>query len=107
MRTMPTGTTSISTAPITIEPMEAKYSRAVGGLLAEAFQGKFQNRIRLKEAELAECFELLLQHAPADPYTQACMYQPVTRMPVSYTGSGPSTRKPGRHVIPCTYCSMS
>ncbi|MFC6647808.1 GNAT family N-acetyltransferase [Paenibacillus rhizoplanae] len=69
MRTMPTGTTSISTAPITIEPMEAKYNHAVGLLLAQAFQGKFQNRIRLKEGELAGCFEMLLQYAPADPYT--------------------------------------
>ncbi|WP_342476418.1 GNAT family N-acetyltransferase [Paenibacillus sp. FSL H7-0350] len=62
-------TASTGTAPITIEVMEAKYNRAVGQLLAQAFQGKFQHRIRLKEAELAECFEMLLQYDPANPYT--------------------------------------
>ena len=55
----------MSEAPITIEPMQPRYNRPVSRLLAQAFRAKFNSRLRLNEAVLAEGLEALFEYAPA------------------------------------------
>lgn len=60
----------MSAAPITIELMQTPYNQPVGRLLAQAFQGKFLNRSNRSEGNLAQCFHMLLDYFPAEPFSQ-------------------------------------
>lgn len=64
------GESGIRTEPITIEPMQARYNRQVGRLLAQAFHGKFQMLTNMNEGDLALFFEKLLEYVPTEPSTQ-------------------------------------
>ncbi|WP_088834664.1 GNAT family N-acetyltransferase [Paenibacillus tyrfis] len=60
----------MTAAPITLEPMQAKYNPQVGRLLVLGFGGKFQNLTNMNDGELALFFEKLLDHFPPDPVSQ-------------------------------------
>ncbi|WP_409973879.1 GNAT family N-acetyltransferase [Bacillus sp. Bva_UNVM-123] len=54
----------MTTAPITVEPMQAKYNPQVGRLLVHGFRGKFQHLTNMKDDDLALFFERLFDHFP-------------------------------------------
>ncbi|WP_232380994.1 GNAT family N-acetyltransferase [Paenibacillus tianjinensis] len=56
--------------PITIVPMQSRYNKQVGQLLAQAFHGKFNMLTKRNEDELARFFEKLLEYIPTEPSTQ-------------------------------------
>ncbi|MCM3269742.1 GNAT family N-acetyltransferase [Paenibacillus elgii] len=60
----------MTAAPITIEPIQAKYNSQVSRLLVQGFGRKFQNLTSMSDGELALFFEKLLDHFPADPASQ-------------------------------------
>ncbi|KOY14771.1 GNAT family N-acetyltransferase [Paenibacillus xylanivorans] len=60
----------MTTAPITIEPMQAKYNLQVGRLLVHGFRGKFQNLTNMNDDDLALFFEKLFEHFPTEPASQ-------------------------------------
>ncbi|WP_334073581.1 MULTISPECIES: N-acetyltransferase [Paenibacillus] len=57
-------------APITIEPMQAKYNPQVGRLLVHGFRGKFQRLAKLNDEELSLFFEKMLELYPYEPASQ-------------------------------------
>ncbi|KKO55414.1 GNAT family N-acetyltransferase [Paenibacillus sp. DMB20] len=57
----------MATAPITIEPMEAKHNPQVGRLLVHGFRGKFQTLTNMNDDDLALFFEKLFEHYPTEP----------------------------------------
>ena len=57
----------MTTAMITIEPMEPKYNKQVGRLLVYGFRGKFQHLTNLSEENLALFFMRLLEQFPSEP----------------------------------------
>lgn len=57
-------------APLTIEPMQAKYNHQVGLLLVHGFRGKFQPLTNLPDNTLALFFEKLLDQIPPEPASQ-------------------------------------
>ncbi|SCW33254.1 Acetyltransferase (GNAT) family protein [Paenibacillus tianmuensis] len=57
----------MTVAPITIEPMQAKYNPQIGRLLVHGFRGKFQKLTNRNDDDLALFFEKLLDHFPAEP----------------------------------------
>ncbi|UNK16019.1 GNAT family N-acetyltransferase [Paenibacillus sp. N3/727] len=60
----------MTTAPITIEPMQAKYNLQVGRLLVHGFRGKFQKLTNMNDDNLAFFFEKLFEHFPTEPASQ-------------------------------------
>ncbi|WP_019912581.1 GNAT family N-acetyltransferase [Paenibacillus sp. HW567] len=60
----------MTSAPITIEPMEAKYNREVSYLIADGFSSKFGRLSRLAHNELALFFERLLDVFPEETASQ-------------------------------------
>lgn len=52
----------MTTTPITIEPMQAKYNQQVGRLLVHGFRGKFQHLTSMNDNNLALFFEWLFDH---------------------------------------------
>ena len=60
----------MTTAPITIEPMQAKYNSQIGRLLVLGFRGKFQNLTKMNDGDLALFFEKLLAYFPSEPASQ-------------------------------------
>ncbi|WP_245583634.1 GNAT family N-acetyltransferase [Paenibacillus assamensis] len=59
--------TNVMNAPITIEPMQAKYHPQVSRLLVHVFRGKFQHLTTLSDDDLALFFEKLFEHLPTNP----------------------------------------
>lgn len=57
-------------APITIEPMQAKYNPQVSRLLVHGFRGKFRHLTNMSDDELALFFEKLFDRFPAKPASQ-------------------------------------
>ncbi|CAH1057382.1 GNAT family N-acetyltransferase [Paenibacillus pseudetheri] len=57
-------------APITIEPMQAKYNPQVSRLLVHGFRGKFQTLTSMNDDDLALFFEKLFEHFPTEPAGQ-------------------------------------
>ncbi|MGG3508530.1 GNAT family N-acetyltransferase [Paenibacillus lautus] len=60
----------MTSAPITIEPMQAKYNSQVGWLLVHGFRGKFQHLTNMKDYDLALFFERLFDHFPSETGSQ-------------------------------------
>ncbi|MHA6531274.1 GNAT family N-acetyltransferase [Paenibacillus sp. BAC0078] len=60
----------MTNAPITIEPMEAKYNREVSYLLVDGFSSKFGRLSGLAHNELALFFERLLDFFPEETASQ-------------------------------------
>ncbi|OAB42134.1 GNAT family N-acetyltransferase [Paenibacillus glacialis] len=57
----------MTTAPITIEPMQTKYNLQVSRLLVQGFRGKFQKLTNMNDDDLALFFEKLFEHYPTEP----------------------------------------
>ncbi|WP_409179022.1 GNAT family N-acetyltransferase [Brevibacillus fortis] len=57
-------------APLTIEPMHAKYNEQVSQLLVHGFRGKFQTLTNMNNEELALFFKKLFDQFPNEPATQ-------------------------------------
>ncbi|RKN83942.1 N-acetyltransferase [Paenibacillus ginsengarvi] len=57
----------MTTAPITIEPMQVQHSAQVAQLLVHGFRGKFQALTSASDETLSLFFERLLAGAPASP----------------------------------------
>ncbi|MFB6363442.1 GNAT family N-acetyltransferase [Paenibacillus elgii] len=60
----------MTAAPITIEPLQAKYNRQVGQLLVHGFGGKFKTLTKMNDSDLALFFEQLLDKFPTKPSSQ-------------------------------------
>lgn len=60
----------MTTAPIMIEPMQAKYNLQVGRLLVHGFRGKIQHLTNMKDDDLALFFEQLFDHFPTEAGNQ-------------------------------------
>lgn len=60
----------MTAAPITIEPMQAKYNPQVGRLLVHGFRGKFQKLTSMNDIDLSLFFENLFEHYPTELASQ-------------------------------------
>ncbi|MGE7094202.1 GNAT family N-acetyltransferase [Lysinibacillus sp. NPDC048646] len=60
----------MSVAPITIEPMLAKYNLQVSQLLVHGFRGKFQSLTNMNDDDLSLLFKQLFEHFPSEPASQ-------------------------------------
>ncbi|MCP3775056.1 GNAT family N-acetyltransferase [Paenibacillus sp. MZ04-78.2] len=60
----------MTVAPITIEPMQAKYNPQISRLIVHGFRGKFQKLVNKNDDELALFFEKLFDHFPTEPASQ-------------------------------------
>ncbi|MNO69124.1 Mycothiol acetyltransferase [compost metagenome] len=60
----------MTTARITIEPMQPKYNPQVGRLLVHGFRGKFQHLTNMSDDDLALFFEKLFDYFPTEASNQ-------------------------------------